>query len=153
MCRQVETNAPGQSPETAANPVGAFSYNSGTTLRTFNFASVTDGLSNTLLYCEDAGRADLYGPKKNLRSSNTVGSASWADDLNEFGLSGCDSVGDRPGAQAINCSSDGEPYSFHSGGINVGLCDGTVRFVNQSVSMQVFAAFVTARGGEVFVLD
>jgi hypothetical protein len=36
--------------------MGPFSYNSGNNIRVMRWASITDGLSNTLLYVEDAGR-------------------------------------------------------------------------------------------------
>jgi prepilin-type N-terminal cleavage/methylation domain-containing protein/prepilin-type processing-associated H-X9-DG protein len=151
VCRQVESNVVGASAQTLASPVGPFSYNSGSTIRTFNFMSVTDGLSNTIFYMEDAGRSDWYGPGRRLMSSNSLAGAAWSDEANEFGLNGCNpSNGSRPGSQPINCTNDGEPYSFHSGGVNLGLCDGSVRFVRDSTSMSVFAAMITAQGGEVF---
>ena len=54
-----------------------------------------------------------------------------------------------PGPKPMNCTNSGEPYAFHTGGINVGLVDGSVRFMRESTSMRVFAAMVTAKGGEV----
>jgi prepilin-type N-terminal cleavage/methylation domain-containing protein/prepilin-type processing-associated H-X9-DG protein len=39
--------------------------------------------------------------------------------------------------------------SLHAGGVNVAMCDGSVRFVRESVSMPVWRALSTAQGGEV----
>lgn len=39
--------------------------------------------------------------------------------------------------------------SLHLGGVNVALCDGSVRFVSDAISMAVWQALSTARGGEV----
>jgi prepilin-type processing-associated H-X9-DG protein len=39
--------------------------------------------------------------------------------------------------------------SNHSGGVNVALCDGSVRFVPQSVSLPAWRALGSASGGEV----
>jgi prepilin-type processing-associated H-X9-DG protein len=38
--------------------------------------------------------------------------------------------------------------SLHSGGVNAALCDGGVRFVRDGISMAVWQALSTARGGE-----
>jgi prepilin-type N-terminal cleavage/methylation domain-containing protein/prepilin-type processing-associated H-X9-DG protein len=153
VMKEVGTNATGASAQTLANPVGPFSYNSGSTIRTFRFASVTDGLSNTIFYCEDAGRSDLYGPRKALVSANGADSGAWADSEAEFTLNGCTTSGSEGGPIPINCMNAGEPYSFHSGGINVGMCDGSVRFVRDTMTMAVFASMVTAQAGEVISND
>jgi prepilin-type N-terminal cleavage/methylation domain-containing protein/prepilin-type processing-associated H-X9-DG protein len=151
VMREVGTNASGATSQTLnGNRVGPFSFNSGSTYREFSFASVSDGLSNTLFYTEDAGRPHNYGPRKNLISQNSAEAAGWADSENEFTLNGCNpSTGAEGGTAPMNCMNNGEPYSFHTGGINVGMCDGSVRFINESTSMAVFAALVTAQGGEV----
>ena len=39
--------------------------------------------------------------------------------------------------------------SFHSGGVNVGFLDGSVRFMKDSVSQQTWWAIATKAGGEV----
>src|SRR5688500_14709070 len=150
VMREVGTNATGASTQTLANRVGPFSFNSGGTLRTFRFSSVTDGMSNTIFYCEDAGRSDRYGPGRRFVSTNGSDSGAWADSEAEFTLNGSNpsGTGSEGGSVPMNCMNDGEPSSFHSGGINVGLCDGSVRFIRESVSMQTFAAMVTAQAGE-----
>jgi prepilin-type processing-associated H-X9-DG protein len=43
--------------------------------------------------------------------------------------------------------------SFHPGGVNVGFCDGSVKFVKDSVSLQTWAAIATRGGGEVVSAD
>jgi prepilin-type processing-associated H-X9-DG protein len=131
--------------------ISAHSYSTGSNYRVHNWAKVTDGMSNTLFYVEDAGRPDFYQMGKFI-SSNSVAASAWADSENEVGLDGCNN-GNRPGIQAINCTNDGEVYSFHTGGANVSLCDGSVRFVAQSVTIRVFAAMVTAKAGELASLD
>jgi prepilin-type N-terminal cleavage/methylation domain-containing protein/prepilin-type processing-associated H-X9-DG protein len=132
-----------------ANRWGPFSYNSGSTIRVMTWASVTDGLSNTLFYCEDAGRPVEYVAGKRPSGSTTSG-AAWADEAGEFGLHGCTPPNDtRPGLRPINCTNDGEPYAFHTNGINVGLCDGSVRFISESIDIRTFARLVTAQAGEV----
>jgi prepilin-type N-terminal cleavage/methylation domain-containing protein/prepilin-type processing-associated H-X9-DG protein len=43
--------------------------------------------------------------------------------------------------------------SFHSGGVNVLMCDGSVRFVTDSVDPDIWLATGTRNGGEALVLD
>jgi prepilin-type N-terminal cleavage/methylation domain-containing protein/prepilin-type processing-associated H-X9-DG protein len=43
--------------------------------------------------------------------------------------------------------------SNHSGGVNVALCDGSVRFVSDGVSQDAWTAYGSANGGEVASLD
>jgi len=45
------------------------------------------------------------------------------------------------------------PTSNHSGGVNVGFCDGSVRFVKDSVNVQTWWAIGTRNGGEVVSSD
>lgn len=49
----------------------------------------------------------------------------------------------EPGQTLIGASSN------HSGGVNVGLLDGSVRFIKSSVSQQIWWGIVTMAGGEV----
>jgi prepilin-type processing-associated H-X9-DG protein len=129
----------------------AHSYATGTNYRVHNWASVTDGMSNTLFYVECAGRPDGYQMGRQT-STNNIAASAWADSENEIGLNGCNN-GAQPGVQAINCSNSGEVYAFHTGGANVSLCDGSVRFVSQNVSIRIFAAMVTAKAGELAAFD
>jgi prepilin-type N-terminal cleavage/methylation domain-containing protein/prepilin-type processing-associated H-X9-DG protein len=156
VCRQVESNLWTGFPNDVGaytdgqTNVGAYSYNTGTTIRVMRWASVTDGLSNTIFYEEDAGRPDAYisGGKK---IAGAWGGSAWSDEANEFGLNGCtpSTTADiRPGKTAVNCTNNGEPYAFHPAGINVGMCDGSVRFVGNNVPIRTFASLVTAQGGE-----
>jgi len=130
--------------------MGPHSRNTGEQLRVMRWATVTDGLSNTIFYAEDAGRPDAWraGWRKTT-SGATIGGAAWSDEANEWGLQGCTPPNDtRPGLTAINCTNNGEPYSFHSAGCNFGMCDGSVRFVSSTIPIRTLARLVTAAAGE-----
>ena len=43
--------------------------------------------------------------------------------------------------------------SNHSGGVNVGFLDGSVKFIKDSVSLQTWGAIATKAGGEVIGAD
>jgi hypothetical protein len=110
--------------------------------------AITDGTSNTLLLCEDAGRPDYYiGGRRD--TSRTLSDGGWGNHENDYGLDGAVSKTDRtsPGNCVINCHNDNETYSFHSGGAMHVFADGSVRFIRESISPQTYAALVTARGG------
>jgi prepilin-type N-terminal cleavage/methylation domain-containing protein len=128
--------------------MGPHSRNTGSDIRVMRWASITDGLSNTIFYCEDSGRPQEF-VAQNRKTGATTGGSAWADEANEFGFQGCTPPNDtRPGLTAVNCSNDGEPYSFHPAGVIVGLCDGSVRFIANNVPIRTFARLVTAQGGE-----
>jgi prepilin-type processing-associated H-X9-DG protein len=50
---------------------------------------------------------------------------------------------------AVNCTNEGEVYSFHSRGANALLADGSVRFLSDGLALRVLAGLVTRAGGEV----
>ena len=60
------------------------------------------------------------------------------------------------GCCVINCTNgrtapftQGQLYSFHTGGLNVLWGDGSVRFLKDSTTPAVLAAMITRAGGEV----
>jgi len=130
--------------------MGPFSRNTGSSMRVMRWASVTDGLSNTFFYMEDSGRPEAWRANwRKTTSGATIPGSAWADEANEFGFQGCTPPNDtRPGKTAINCTNNGEPYSFHAAGINSGMCDGSVRFISSTVPIRTFAQLITAQGGE-----
>jgi hypothetical protein len=49
----------------------------------------------------------------------------------------------------IGTHGTGAPYSFHTGGAQFTLGDGSVRFISENISFQLFIALTTPSGGEV----
>jgi len=112
-------------------------------------AEVTDGTSATALMWEIAGRPGVWNRGIRQSGAQTAG-GGWTELLNSenwFGGSSYD--GNGPGHCAINCSNRAETgvYSFHSGGINFLLCDGSARFLSENTSATVFVNLVTYHGG------
>jgi prepilin-type N-terminal cleavage/methylation domain-containing protein/prepilin-type processing-associated H-X9-DG protein len=114
------------------------------------FAHVIDGTSNTIALAEDAGRPQRWriGKLINAQVGNTA--ASWADRNNLIAPTGAKVDGSsRVGPCPMNCTNDNELYSFHSGGVNVALGDGSVRFLRSSITLSMLANLITRNGGEV----
>ena len=49
----------------------------------------------------------------------------------------------------INCNNDSEIYAFHVGGAQVGMGDGSVRFISSNISLTTFAALCTMAAGDI----
>ncbi len=118
---------------------------------------VTDGLSNTFLIVEDAGRPRYYGTGNVLSAGTRTSGACWADDAGEFALHGWLTSGVPVGAGGpcpINCSNDNEIFAFHPGGANVIMGDGSVHFLSQNININIVAALITrARGDSIVGAD
>ena len=113
-------------------------------------ADIADGTSNTFLLHEEVGRPERWRVGRPL--SGRLSGAGWADRDNEYITHGFSVDGvSAPGPCAINCTNDNEDYSFHAGGTNVLFCDGSVRFIRQSIDIRIWCRLLTKRGGEVVV--
>src|SRR5262249_7079756 len=94
------------------------------------FASILDGTSNTIALAGVAARPQLWrmGQMVNAQAANSA--ASWADRNNLVAPTGAKADGSsRVGPCPMNCTNDNELYSFHTGGVNVVLADGSVHFL------------------------
>jgi prepilin-type N-terminal cleavage/methylation domain-containing protein/prepilin-type processing-associated H-X9-DG protein len=110
------------------------------------FADILDGTSNTILVAEDAGRAEFYATSGVLLGTKKEG--GWADPNAAFSIDGANQDGTVPGGCAMNCSNDSEVYSFHNGGCNMVFVDGSVHFINATISVCTLAKLVTRAAGE-----
>ena len=129
---------------------------------------IADGTSNTILFAEIAGRQKVYyrgrpNPGATLMDNGLTLNSAWADynTAREIrGYSGADVAPLPPtrveplaGCSSINMSNVNGIYSFHTGGANLLMGDGSVRFQKESSTAQVVAALITRDGGEVFSND
>lgn len=132
-------------------------------------AETTDGLSNTIAITESAGRPQIYRLGKPYLTPTGLGTqvngGGWARPASDLDFYTATADGTSyPGPCAANCTNgfvysaypdtafgtegSSAPYSFHTSGVNTLLGDGSVRFVNSSVTVQTFAALITRNGGE-----
>jgi prepilin-type N-terminal cleavage/methylation domain-containing protein/prepilin-type processing-associated H-X9-DG protein len=135
---------------------------------TVNFAGIPDGLSATMMTSEI-----LVGQGFDLRGFSWWGGAPMFTGLYPpnssqpdvtYGLSYCNLTGQNPpcAATTYQVSSGGtftglglfnDARSKHPGGVNVGMCDGSVRFIKNSVNIYTFQAIASTKGGEVVSAD
>jgi prepilin-type N-terminal cleavage/methylation domain-containing protein/prepilin-type processing-associated H-X9-DG protein len=128
----------------------------------FSFNSLTDGLSNTLMTSEV-----IVGQGGDLRGfgwwSNGAIFSSWGTP-NTSVLDILPSASYCVRAIITNppCDPKGQSAtsgliisarSRHPGGVNVGMCDGSIKFVKNSISLNVWRALSTSHGSEVIGSD
>ncbi len=112
--------------------------------RRITLARVLDGLSNTFMLFEDAGRPVFY--ENGAPSESTVTRFRWANwqlymAINDF----CGT------SKIINCNNNSRIYSFHPGGSNFGYADGSVHFHSDAIDPDVFVSLFTRAAGDVVV--
>jgi prepilin-type N-terminal cleavage/methylation domain-containing protein/prepilin-type processing-associated H-X9-DG protein len=117
--------------------------------------SITDGTSNTLMVVENGGRPLFYrqGPLFVSNGPVSQGGGAWADPFGVLVINGSYPNGSIGGPCALNCTSDNEMFSFHIGGMNALMGDGSVRFISQSITLTQAAALISKAGGEVNNFD
>lgn len=100
--------------------------------------SVTDGLSNTVLVAERAGRPNILD-KDGLddRYNNYDVGGAWAS----AELGGFSKV-------RVNQSNWNGIFSFHPTGSHALMCDGAVRMLAEDTSLEVIVALLSRDGGE-----
>jgi prepilin-type N-terminal cleavage/methylation domain-containing protein/prepilin-type processing-associated H-X9-DG protein len=138
-------------------------------LLVYNFASITDGLSNTLMASETV-QGQPNGTNNDLRGFTWWGESAafetWLapnsplpDVLETTGY--CAALypamfSTNPPCTAPYTTSQGVTYaarSRHPGGVNALMCDGSVRFIKNTINLATYRALSTTQGGEVISAD
>jgi prepilin-type N-terminal cleavage/methylation domain-containing protein/prepilin-type processing-associated H-X9-DG protein len=115
--------------------------------------AIQDGTSNTILVGELAARPAVYRQRRQVATTVIASGAGWGDPLNGecwFAGSLADGTGSN-GPCVVNCTNERGRglYGFHTGGANVALCDGSVRFLSESMRNCTFAFMVTKAKGDI----
>jgi hypothetical protein len=125
--------------------------------------NVTDGLSKTFMFFEDAGRPLIF-VKGNERSdlelkpgvitglysdTGAASGAEWANKGQYFGW------GNEPASYGcglttvMNCTNDNDVYGFHPGGCVFLYGDGAANFVSESIDFDTYVSLITRAAGDI----
>jgi prepilin-type N-terminal cleavage/methylation domain-containing protein len=125
--------------------------NAGTKDEEFIFPTikkVTDGMSNSFMWYEDAARPYSYvGRVRQYKNggtpATTSGGNSWGNYVNWY------VIHNVCGTAMQDCNNNEENYSFHNGGCMYGMGDGAVRFVSDDISPELYVSLATRDGGDI----
>lgn len=132
-----------------------------------------------IVECGNRPRRFFNGSQMGVRGSGAASpcnvnndslAAGWADNSATFTLHGADKATGVPnsscyqtdaagrvpasgvtsGGQCVmNCSNWDEPYSFHPGGMNVVMGDGSARFLAETIDPQTMISIITRAGSDI----
>jgi prepilin-type N-terminal cleavage/methylation domain-containing protein/prepilin-type processing-associated H-X9-DG protein len=119
---------------------------------------ILDGTSNTMILAECAGRNRRFiMGREDTTQSWTAG--PWANPDSRISIGGFDpnwvpgTTLPTSGPCVVNCINDKEIYAFHTGGANICMADGSVRFLKQTATMDLVLSLLTRARGEVISGD
>ena len=139
---------------TTMAPFG-FTNGNGTTPVWLNFASFTDGLSNTLLMAEvvrgnvtTENRGDIFNDDQNYAGSFFMTTNTPQSSIADI-LGTCVPTA-NPTYSPCTVGTPGliSARSYHAGGVNTLMADGSVRFFSANVNLTSWQALGTASGNE-----
>ena len=114
-------------------------------------AHVKDGMSNTFMLFENAGKPMCYKNGQfdtECTENGNITRFRWASSTLYMRIN--DSCS---GTKMMNCNNNSQPYSFHPTGANFANADASVRFVEQNIDPNVFVSLFTLNGGDIGSLD
>ena len=116
---------------------------------------VTDGTSNTMMFFEDAGRPDLWYKNELItdtsKASEPIEGNGWGDPGSWFSIHYYNNPA-KPtycGTKVINCTNNNEIYSFHAGGANFTMGDGSVHFIREDLDLETFTSLFTRNAEDI----
>ncbi len=122
--------------------------------------AITDGLSNTLMIGESGARNDGWAVGKMYNSSLPYIAGVWSSETNNITCSGTratvagsappgkvTTAAHIPGSLAVNGWNQGELYGFHTGSCIVGLGDGSVRTLRDSIGLSTLQKLAARSDG------
>jgi prepilin-type N-terminal cleavage/methylation domain-containing protein/prepilin-type processing-associated H-X9-DG protein len=124
------------------------------------FATITDGLSNTLMVGEWTTRAGVvpvgYGDDNAQATRRATFWAYTYASYNQSSISAESRILNNDYVKCVVTGGQGGPHmckrsfgSFHAGGMNFLFCDGSVKFIRNTVDINLMMYMATISGGEI----
>lgn len=107
----------------------------------FRIEEVKDGMDQTFMFLEDAGRPKLW-------DFGAVETGYPASNENYADPSGRITVQVYCGTP-INCNNGNEIFAFHPGGANFAMAGGAVVYIRQNIKVKTFQALFTVNNGDI----
>ncbi len=124
----------------------------GTSKQEISFAGITDGLSNTILYGEISWNK-YEGYREYSLGALYQGAAIGATSYAQHGIKWPINIGLYSTSTVYRgFNNNGAFGSQHPGGASFALVDGSVRFLDDSIAMEVYLAAASRNGAEQFQL-
>jgi prepilin-type processing-associated H-X9-DG protein len=106
-----------------------------------SIAAITDGLSNTFLLGEDIPEINAHCAW--MYANGSIGTCAIPPNVNK-----------KPGNGALYDPYNDWPYIYsfrsrHPNGLHFALCDGSVRYVSDTIALPAYRAMATINKGEV----
>ncbi len=132
-------------------------------------AAITDGLSNTLTISEAAARPARWSGNKLIEEyaggTNPYMNGPWAHQGNDIAVDGSwfntgavppqfgnitsVTAANNPNKCSLNCTNQGEIYSFHTSGAHGGLGDASIQYLSSSIDLRVLMLLCARADGAV----
>ena len=103
----------------------------GVKMRAYRSDNLTASTSPT-----NSGRGDMGTPEVPITAADPSRPSAWEATKIDGGYS------------FINHTNSGQPYSFHVGGVNISLCDGSAHFLSDGVNADVFLNLLLRDDGQ-----
>jgi prepilin-type processing-associated H-X9-DG protein len=122
-------------------------------------SQIYDGTSNTMAFAEDGGRPQTWELGKRVAPDHPpqppgkrASIGGWAQPSNLINITGINPAiqpptNNFPGPCAVNCCNGEDVYSFHPGGANILMTDGSVKFLKDTVDLNTVALLLTPNDG------
>jgi prepilin-type N-terminal cleavage/methylation domain-containing protein/prepilin-type processing-associated H-X9-DG protein len=121
--------------------------------------SIPDGTSNTIFFSEktpncQAGPGAWYNGSAVFAENDwTSAGPAWYPLFSPLPVNTCGGLCPNGPGSCSNVPGYSNPTAYHTGGINVAMGDGSVRFVPQGISLSTWLYALTPAGGEVLGSD
>jgi len=152
----------GQNPQPTATAPFAHMNGDRTKPLVVRLTTITDGTSNTLMMSEtlcaksesdNDWRGDFQNDDGHFRFQALITPNSTSPDIIASGWFQTTNDPLMPAVAGASNAQVAGARSRHPGGVNASLCDGTVRFVSNSINLATWQALSTANGNEAVSVD